>query len=45
MGSGRSEFLDLIFGIQHADSGTIRLGDKTLNRHSPREAIDSGIAT
>lgn len=44
VGSGRSEFLDLIFGIQHADSGTIRLGDKTLNRHSPREAIDSGIA-
>nr|WP_232094214.1 sugar ABC transporter ATP-binding protein [Serratia surfactantfaciens] len=44
VGSGRSEFLDLIFGIQHADSGTIRLGDKTLSRHSPREAIDSGIA-
>jgi putative xylitol transport system ATP-binding protein len=44
VGSGRSEFLDLIFGIQHADSGTIRLGDKTLNRHSPRKAIDSGIA-
>ncbi|AOE99584.1 D-xylose ABC transporter ATP-binding protein [Serratia surfactantfaciens] len=44
VGSGRSEFLDLIFGVQHADSGTIRLGDKTLSRHSPREAIDSGIA-
>lgn len=44
VGSGRSEFLDLIFGVQHADSGKIRLGDKTLSRHSPREAIDSGIA-
>ncbi|MFI8018290.1 sugar ABC transporter ATP-binding protein [Serratia marcescens] len=44
VGSGRSEFLDLIFGVQHADSGTIRVGDKTLNRHSPRKAIDSGIA-
>ncbi|MBP2154630.1 sugar ABC transporter ATP-binding protein [Erwinia rhapontici] len=44
VGSGRSEFLDLIFGIEHAHSGTIQLGDKTLGRHSPREAIDSGIA-
>lgn len=44
VGSGRSEFLDLIFGIQHADSGTIRIGDKTLARHSPKESINSGIA-
>lgn len=44
VGSGRSEFLDLVFGVHHADSGTIRLGDKTLGRHSPKEAIDSGIA-
>lgn len=44
VGSGRSEFLDLIFGVQHADSGTIRLGDKVLARHSPKESIDSGIA-
>ncbi len=27
VGSGRSEFLDLIFGIEHAQSGTIRMGD------------------
>jgi len=44
VGSGRSEFLDLIFGIKHADSGTIRIGEKTLARHSPKESIDSGIA-
>lgn len=44
VGSGRSEFLDLVFGVHHADSGTIRLGNKTLGRHSPKEAIDSGIA-
>jgi len=44
VGSGRSEFLDLIFGIKHADSGTIRLGDKTLARHSPKESINTGIA-
>jgi len=44
IGSGRSEFLDLVFGVQHADSGTIRLGEKTLDRHSPKESIDCGIA-
>lgn len=44
VGSGRSEFLDLVFGIQHADSGTIQMGEKTLGRHSPKEAIGCGIA-
>lgn len=44
VGSGRSEFLDLVFGINHADSGTIQLGDTTLGRHSPKEAIGCGIA-
>lgn len=44
VGSGRTEFLDLVFGIQHADSGTLRIGDKTLARHSPKEAIGCGLA-
>lgn len=44
VGSGRSEFLDLVFGIQHAESGTIQMGEKTLGRHSPKEAIGCGIA-
>jgi len=44
VGSGRSEFLDLVFGINHADSGTIQLGDTLLGRHSPKEAIKCGIA-
>lgn len=44
VGSGRSEFLDLIFGIRHADSGTVQLGGKTLARHSPKASIASGIA-
>lgn len=44
VGSGRSEFLDLLFGIEHADSGTILLGNKPLHHHSPREAIEYGIA-
>ncbi|PAA97080.1 sugar ABC transporter ATP-binding protein [Serratia fonticola] len=44
VGSGRSEFLDLIFGIQHADSGTIQIGDRQLAKHSPQESINSGLA-
>ncbi len=44
VGSGRSEFLDLLFGIEHADSGTIRLGEVVLGRHSPKESIRHGIA-
>lgn len=44
VGSGRTEFLDLLFGIQHADSGTLRIGNKTLARHSPKDAIRSGLA-
>ncbi|AHF78112.1 Sugar ABC transporter ATP-binding component [Sodalis praecaptivus] len=44
VGSGRSEFLDLIFGIKHADSGSVVIGDRQLARHSPKESIASGIA-
>lgn len=44
VGAGRSEFLDLIFGIQHADSGTIQIGDRQLAKHSPQESINSGLA-
>ncbi len=44
VGSGRSEFLNLIFGIEHAESGTIRVGDKTLSRHDPGKSIRAGMA-
>lgn len=44
VGSGRSEFLDLVFGIEHADSGDIHIGDKILLRHSPEKSIRAGIA-
>lgn len=44
VGAGRSELLDLIFGIEHADSGSIRIGDKVLHHHSPAESIEAGIA-
>ncbi|HDS3816693.1 sugar ABC transporter ATP-binding protein [Morganella morganii] len=44
VGSGRSEFLDLIFGIEHADKGTIKIGDRFLNKHTPKDSINAGIA-
>lgn len=44
VGSGRSEFLDLIFGIEHADKGTIKIGDRFLDKHTPKDAINAGIA-
>ncbi|HCR4427570.1 TPA: sugar ABC transporter ATP-binding protein [Morganella morganii] len=44
VGSGRSEFLDLIFGIEHADKGTIKIGDRFLAKHTPKDSINAGIA-
>lgn len=44
VGSGRSEFLDLIFGIGHADKGTIKIGDRFLDKHTPKDSINAGIA-
>lgn len=44
IGSGRSEFLDLIFGIEHADKGTIKIGDRFLDKHTPKDSINAGIA-
>lgn len=44
VGSGRSEFLDLIFGIEHADKGTIKIGDRFLDKHTPKDSINAGIA-
>lgn len=42
VGSGRSEFLDLIFGIEHADKGTIKIGDRFLDKHTPKDSINAG---
>ncbi|GKX64441.1 enolase [Pragia fontium] len=44
VGSGRSEFLDLIFGIEHATSGSIHIKDQHLHHHSPQDSIKAGIA-
>lgn len=44
MGAGRSELLDLIFGINHADRGEMSVFGKPLKKHNPATAIKSGIA-
>lgn len=44
VGSGRSEILDLIFGLTHHTSGQITLKNYKLEKHSPQKAIQSGIA-
>ncbi len=44
MGAGRTEVARAIFGADLPDAGTVRLGDKPLRVHSPRDAIRSGIA-
>lgn len=44
VGSGRSEFMDLLFGIKKADEGVIRIGDCELRHHSPAQSIHNGIA-
>ncbi len=43
-GAGRSETMRAIFGLDPLESGNIYLEDKKLEIHSPRDAIESGIA-
>ncbi|QYR22393.1 sugar ABC transporter ATP-binding protein [Paenibacillus sp. sptzw28] len=45
LGSGRTELARLLFGADRAEQGTLRLSGKQRGvLHSPRQAIDSGIA-
>lgn len=44
VGSGRSEVVRTIFGIDRYDGGSIRLLGKELHRHTPAKAMASGIA-
>ncbi|MBI3766404.1 MAG: sugar ABC transporter ATP-binding protein [Ignavibacteriales bacterium] len=43
VGAGRTELARVIFGADPPDSGNIFLEERTINPHSPREAIDLGI--
>ncbi|MFU2078453.1 sugar ABC transporter ATP-binding protein [Avibacterium endocarditidis] len=42
--SGRSELFDLIFGIHYPDEGEFYLHQHLLSNHSPKQAIEAGIA-
>jgi ABC-type uncharacterized transport system ATPase subunit len=42
-GAGKSTLMKILFGIEHADRGELRLDGKVVNFANPREAINSGI--
>ena len=44
VGSGRSEVVRAIFGIDRYDAGTVKIAGQTLRRGSPVAAMDAGIA-
>ena len=44
IGAGRTEVARVIFGLDEADGGTIRLNDAELKLKSPKDAISKGIA-
>ncbi|MCU1538380.1 MAG: sugar transporter ATP-binding protein [Humibacillus sp.] len=44
LGSGRTELARLLFGADHADSGTLRIGGRAVTLRSPRHGIAAGVA-
>lgn len=43
VGAGRSEVMHALFGLTKPSSGHVELEDKTLNLHTPADAIAAGI--
>jgi ABC-type sugar transport system ATPase subunit len=43
VGSGRSELLDALFGLDSAATGQVQIGGKPLDLSSPRHAIRAGV--
>jgi simple sugar transport system ATP-binding protein len=44
LGSGRTEMANLIFGIDTPDTGSLTIRGKKINRFSPLESLENGIA-
>jgi len=44
MGAGRTEVVETIAGLRKADTGTIRVNNKTISISSPRDSIRNGIS-
>jgi simple sugar transport system ATP-binding protein len=42
-GSGKSTLIKIMSGVHAPDSGLIRLGEKSFNSLSPREAVREGV--
>src|SRR5476651_2299743 len=42
-GAGKSTLMNIIYGLYHADEGTVRIKGESLHFSSPRDAIRSGI--
>ncbi len=43
VGSGRTEIAETIFGLRHADRGTVRVAGQPLEHRNPRVCIDAGL--
>ena len=44
VGAGRTELLELLFGVRKARSGTIHIDGRTSRPRSPREAVAAGLS-
>jgi monosaccharide-transporting ATPase len=44
LGSGRTEFARLLFGLDRADTGEVRIAGELVDLHDPADAIAQGLA-
>ena len=44
VGAGRTELMELIFGVRHATTGELEIEGKTYRPRSPREAVAAGLS-
>ncbi|MGN6431883.1 MAG: ABC transporter ATP-binding protein [Gaiellaceae bacterium] len=42
-GAGKSTLMNIVYGLYHPDEGEIRVNDKAVRIHSPKDAIARGI--
>jgi simple sugar transport system ATP-binding protein len=42
-GAGKTTLMRILYGLYHADSGLIKVGEKPVEIHSPKDAITHGI--